>query len=72
MRNKIVFADTFYWLALLNPGDNWHKPALNYSNQHPNQEIVTSDGVLDEMLNYASTRGAVMREKALILYAYMS
>jgi predicted nucleic acid-binding protein len=68
---KPLFADTFYWLALLNPGDNWHQTVLNYTHQHPDQELVTSDGVLDEMLNYASTRGIVMREKALALYAYV-
>ena len=68
---KPLFADTFYWLALLNPGDNWHQTVLNYTHQHLDQELVTSDGVLDEMLNYASTRGIVMREKALALYAYV-
>ena len=50
---KPIFADTFYWLALLNPGDNWHQTTLRYAHQHPDQELVTSDGVLDEMLNYA-------------------
>ena len=62
-----VFADTFYWLALLNPGDDWHQEAIRYAHQNPDLSIVTTDGVLDEVLNYASTRGTFVRQKALRL-----
>jgi uncharacterized protein len=24
---KQLFADTFYWIASINPGDNWHSKA---------------------------------------------
>jgi hypothetical protein len=24
---KQIFADTFYWVALINPQDNWHQQA---------------------------------------------
>ncbi|MEO0533773.1 MAG: nucleic acid-binding protein [Cyanobacteria bacterium P01_A01_bin.123] len=68
---KSVFADTFYWLALLNPRDDWHKSALHYTRQNPNIPLVTTDGVLDEVLNYASTQGALMRQKALALCTQM-
>lgn len=62
-----IFADTFYWLALLNPSDDWHQSALDYARRNPNSDLVVSDGVLDEVLNYASTRGTFMRQKALAL-----
>ncbi len=62
-----VFADTFYWLALLNPGDDWHQTVLHHARQSSDVPIVTTDGVLDEVLNYASTRGTLMRQKALAL-----
>jgi len=42
---KPVFADTFYWIALLNPRDNWHQTVLNYTYDHPTQTIITTDGV---------------------------
>ncbi|MEL6552903.1 MAG: PIN domain-containing protein [Cyanobacteria bacterium J06621_11] len=63
------FADTFYWIALINPGDDWHQAARKYAKQHPNILIVTTDGVLDEVLNYASKRGTLIRQKALSLCA---
>ena len=66
---KYVFADTFYWIALLNPRDDWHQCALNYARQNSNIPLVTTDGVLDEVLNYASTRGTIMRQKVLALCA---
>ena len=64
---KLVFADTFYWIAFLNPRDDWHQAALHYARQYPNVSLITTDGVLDEVLNYASTRGTLMRQKALAL-----
>lgn len=64
-----VFADTFYWLALLNPSDDWHQTVLQYSRQNLGRPLKTTDGVLDEVLNYSSTRGPLMRQKALSLCA---
>lgn len=66
---KPVFADTFYWIALLNPRDDWHRAALHYAQQHSNVPLITTDGILDEVFNnYASARGTLMRQKALALY----
>ncbi|MGB3296085.1 MAG: nucleic acid-binding protein [Phormidesmis sp.] len=65
---KPVFADTFYWIALLNPRDDWHQAALHYAHQHSDVPLITTDGILDEVLNYASTRGTLMRQKALALH----
>jgi predicted nucleic acid-binding protein len=68
---KPVFADTFYWIALVNPRDNWHQTVLNYTYDHPNQTIITTDGIVEEVLNYASSRGFLMKQKALLLYKKM-
>jgi predicted nucleic acid-binding protein len=62
-----IFADTFYWLALLNPRDDWHQRALEETRTHPNRYLIVTDGILDKVLNYASTRGSLMRYKALML-----
>jgi predicted nucleic acid-binding protein len=64
---KPVFADTFYWIALLNPKDDWHQIALHYAHNNTNP-IITTDGIIDEVLNYAASRGSVMRQKALLIY----
>ena len=68
---KPVFADTFYWIALLNPRDDWHQTVLAYTYNYPNQKIITTDGIMEEVLNYASSRGFVMKQKALLLYKKM-
>ncbi len=60
-----VFADTFYWIALLSPKDRWHQVALNKARKYASTQIITTDGVIDEVLNYASSRGSIMRQKAL-------
>jgi uncharacterized protein len=64
----VVFADTFYWIALLSPRDQWYGRVLAYSELHPGLNIVTTEGVLDELLNYFSKRGIFLRQKAAELY----
>lgn len=68
---KRVFGDTFYWIALLNPRDNWHKVALNYAQNHPEIPIITTDGVIDEILAYAASKGSLMRQKGLAMCLQM-
>lgn len=68
---KPVFGDTFYWIALLNPKDDWHQAVLTYAYNYPHQKIITTDGIIEEVLNYASSRGFVMKQKALLLYKKM-
>lgn len=62
---KYIFADAFYWIALLNPKDSWHEIAINY---RPDFALLTTDVVLDETLNFFSKRGSFMRQKAVTLY----
>lgn len=62
-----VFADTFYWIALLNPADKWHQQAKTFSQTNPEFSLVTTDAVLTEMLNYFSEAGERMRRAAAAL-----
>jgi predicted nucleic acid-binding protein len=47
----IVFADTFYWLALARPRDPWHAPTKRWATANPTARIVTTDEELTEFLN---------------------
>ncbi|HEY0430153.1 MAG TPA: hypothetical protein VGC61_00010 [Pyrinomonadaceae bacterium] len=62
-----VFADTFYWIALLNPADKWHQKAISLSQTNPELSLVTTESVLTEMLNYFSAAGEKMRKAAAAL-----
>lgn len=62
-----VFADTFYWIALLNPADKWHQAAKTFSQTNPETSLVTTDAVLTEVLNYFSETGEKMRQAAVAL-----
>lgn len=48
---RTVFADTGYWIALLNPQDDLHAIATHLSKPLDPDHIVTSEGVLTEVLN---------------------
>jgi predicted nucleic acid-binding protein len=62
-----VFADTGYWVALLNPKDELHQKARDISKQMDSLYIVTSEMVLAEVLNDFSKRGAFFRQAAIEL-----
>ncbi len=47
---KTVFADTGYWLALLNPRDQLHGKVRSVSESLGQVRIITSEMVLDELL----------------------
>ena len=51
---KQIFADTFYWVALINKKDNWHQRVIEVTSTLNNVEIVTTDEVLIEVLNFLS------------------
>jgi uncharacterized protein len=46
-----IFADTSYWMALVNPRDQIHEKALSVSRQLSSESLVTTDMVLAEVLN---------------------
>ena len=58
---KEVFADASYWIALLNPRDEFHEVAMRISRDLEEVSIVTSEMVLVELLNHMSEYGPDMR-----------
>lgn len=59
-----VFADTFYWVAIANPNDEWHSKAIELSKSLGQTRIVTSDEVLIEFLTQLGSYGQPLRTKA--------
>lgn len=59
---KKVFADTFYWAALINPRDQWHEKAVGLRESiGSGVRIVTTETVLIELMNYFCEFGDEMR-----------
>ena len=56
-----VFADTCYWIALLNRRDAWHETALLLAEGPETEQILTSEMVLTELLNFMAEYGAENR-----------
>lgn len=68
---RTVFADTFYWIALLNPRDQAHSRAISISKRLGATRIVTTEEVLTDFLNYFGTRGPFFRNAAARLVERM-
>jgi predicted nucleic acid-binding protein len=61
---RFIFADTGYWVALLNPRDNLHQKAVGLGQSLQSVHIFTSEMVLTELLNDFSKRGKHLRDVA--------
>lgn len=61
---RTIFADTFYWIALIDPHDQWHARAVAVSRTLGQHRLVTSDDVLIEVLNFFAGYGARLRANA--------
>ena len=61
---KTVFADTWYWIALLDPQDTLHPKAINVSITLTQAQIYIGQMVLTEILNHFSKRGNFLRYAA--------
>jgi predicted nucleic acid-binding protein len=61
----LIFADAWYWVALLNPEDQHHSAAIRASRGLADTRLVTTDEVLIEMLAHMSARGALLRGLAV-------
>lgn len=64
---RTVFADSGYWIALINPSDDLHHLAKLVSASLAPLKIVTSEMVLTEVLNSFSKKGAGLRKVAIDL-----
>jgi predicted nucleic acid-binding protein len=58
---KRAFADTVYWIARINPRDQWHAAFQAVGRVR----LVTTDEVLDEVLSHFSAYGPAMRTRAV-------
>ncbi len=47
-----VFVDTLFFVAWLNPNDQWHTQAVELEANLADSELVTSESVLIELLNF--------------------
>ena len=63
--NNRVFADTLYWVAVLNPRDQWPSQAVETRKLLGEIKTVTTETVLIEVLNYFSEHGWQARKSAI-------
>ncbi len=61
---ELIFADTFYWVALLSPRDTFHRQAIAITAKLGKTKIITTDEVLGEVLNFLSDGGMNLRERS--------
>jgi predicted nucleic acid-binding protein len=59
---RTVFVDTFYWIARIDPHDQWHQKAKELSDSLHDTRLLTTRAVLVELLNYFSGYGPEMRQ----------
>jgi predicted nucleic acid-binding protein len=62
---KRIFADTFYWIALLNPKDDWYDSVIKVSQSIANSQIITTEEVLTEVLTFYSNSGSRQRKRTV-------
>jgi predicted nucleic acid-binding protein len=60
----VYFADTFYWIALHLPQDQWHSRVTAWAIANKTARIVTTEEVLSEFLTWFSGSGPVGRSEA--------
>ena len=58
-----LFCDTLYFTALINPKDQWHQSAIEVEPIVETLDLVTTEEVLVELLNFYSEFGDLMRLK---------
>ena len=64
---KVVFADTSYWIALINPREALHAKATALARKFASHRVVTSEMVCVELLNSFSSAGSHLRGTAVAL-----
>lgn len=61
-----VYADSGYWIAMLNRHDQWNLAAVQATQQTRGRKIVTSEMVIVEFLNGVARYGAQSRSQAVV------
>jgi len=67
MPPRTLFADTFYWIALIFPRDAFHAAVSSISRTLGTVRLVTTDEVLTEVLSHFARLGPYWRGKAAAL-----
>jgi predicted nucleic acid-binding protein len=62
---KLYFADSWYFIALINRRDAAHRAAVRLEQSLLDQHLVTHDGVLAEVLNFVCEASADTRTRAV-------
>ncbi|MHC5933001.1 type II toxin-antitoxin system VapC family toxin [Nostoc sp.] len=60
---RLIFADTFYWIAFVNPADTWHTRVRQAFKLLSPCKLITTDEVLVELLAFYSKSGVQLRQK---------
>lgn len=63
---KNVFADSSYWIALINPKDQWRSRIFEVSQGLEAALLITTGEVLIEVLNYFAERGEAARSAVVL------
>src|SRR6266404_1692497 len=70
---RIIFADTLYWIGLINSRDQWRQRAVSINAEFSEARLVTTDSVLTELANFFAEYGEIMRRKiALAIRSVLS
>ena len=64
---KVVFADSGFWIAFVNPRDQLHERSQTVYRSLGPHRLVTSEMVLVEVFNGLATRGAMVRDAVVTL-----
>lgn len=58
-----LFVDTLHLVALVNPRDQWHQKSVEVETATRNYNLVITEDILTEFLNFYCERGEFMRAK---------
>ena len=64
---RTLFADTFYWIALIFPRDAFHAAVVAFSRTLQSVRLVTTDEILTEVLSHFARFGPYWRAKVATL-----
>jgi predicted nucleic acid-binding protein len=64
MPPPVLFADTFYWVAVLSPRDPFHARVMSWGRSLGTTRLIATDEVLTEVLNWFSGAGPYWRSRA--------
>jgi len=59
-----IFADACYWIALMNRNDQLYATAVKLREKLSHAQVITTDEVLGEVLNFFAGRGPHLRMMA--------